>query len=113
MCLLDVVLAELTKDHADGSPTGGPPKPHHPTGLCRRRRAAILKGTQFALGADGVLHTSKHTRMRNIPSVVANYQVFCVGLARIELAASSLSGIENPLVAAPVSRLPGCFCQLV
>ena len=35
-------LPEHTKVHADGSPTGGPPNPHHPTGLCRveRDRAA-------------------------------------------------------------------------
>jgi len=28
-------LLEHTKDHADGSPAGGPTKPHHPTGLYR------------------------------------------------------------------------------
>ncbi|MGE0305713.1 MAG: hypothetical protein AB7N61_24670, partial [Acidimicrobiia bacterium] len=27
------VLAEHTKDHADGSPAGGPTNPHHATGL--------------------------------------------------------------------------------
>ena len=34
MCHLHgAFLPEHTEDHADGSPTGGPTKPHHPRGL--------------------------------------------------------------------------------
>ena len=64
------VLAEHTKDHADGSPAGGPTKPHHPTGL-------YLKNSLlwFELGDGKPILTVEVVAVRGDRLVLARFRV--------------------------------------
>ena len=61
--LLSEFFQEHTKNHADGSPTGGPHKPHHMTGLNPLgRSSAVGFGSR-----NGLLAIRKRVRLR-VPS---------------------------------------------
>jgi transposase len=84
-------LLEHTKDHADGSPAGGPKNPHHATGLYHRK---VVQARGLLFAADGVANeelarrcdttsdTVRRWRSRYIDQGLAGVGVIAAGRGR-------------------------------